>query len=53
MKKKIFKIIATVLILIIVFFISLPTLLNKAGLHPDYDSKKYNFSDKKSSHNIY
>ena len=31
MKKKIFKIIATVLILIIVFFISLPTLLNKAG----------------------
>ena len=34
MKKKIFKIIAT--------------LLNKAGLHPDYDSKKYNFSDKKA-----
>ena len=48
MKKKIFKIIATVLILIIVFFISLPTLLNKAGLHPDYDSKKYNFRDKKA-----
>ena len=35
MKKKIFKIIATVLVMIIVFFISLPTLLNKAGLHPD------------------
>jgi putative intracellular protease/amidase len=48
MKKKIFKIIATVLILVILFFISLPTLLNKAGLHPDYDSKKYNFSDKKA-----
>src|SRR6056300_519630 len=48
MKKKIFKIIATVLILVIIFFISLPTLLNKAGLHPDYDSKKYNFSDKKA-----
>ena len=48
MKKKIFKIIATVLILVIVFFISLPTLLNKAGLHPDYDSKKYNFLNKKA-----
>ena len=48
MKKKIFKIIATVLILVIVFFISLPALLNKAGVHPDYDSKKYNFSDKKA-----
>ena len=48
MKKKIFKIIATVLILVIVFFISLPTLLNKAGVHPDYDSKKYNFLDKKA-----
>ena len=48
MKKKIFKIIATVLILVILFFILLPTLLNKAGLHPDYDSKKYNFSDKKA-----
>ena len=48
MKKKIFKIIATVLILVIVFFISLPTLLNKAGLHPDYNSKKYSFSDKKA-----
>ena len=48
MKKKIFKIIVTVLILVIVFFISLPTLLNKAGLHPDYNSKKYNFSDKKA-----
>jgi len=48
MKKKIFKIIATVLILVIAFFISLPTLLNKAGLHPDYNSKKYSFSDKKA-----
>ena len=48
MKKKIFKIIATVLILVIVFFISLPALLNKAGVHPDYDSKKYNFLDKKA-----
>jgi putative intracellular protease/amidase len=34
--------------LVIVFFISLPTLLNKAGLHPDYDSKKYNFLNKKA-----
>ena len=48
MKKKIFKIIATVLILIIVFFISLPTLLNKAGLHPKFDSKKYNFTNKRA-----
>ena len=48
MKKKIFKIIATVLILVIVFFISLPTLLNKAWVHPYYDSKKYNFLDKKA-----
>ena len=48
MKKKIFKIIATVLILIIVFFISLPNLLNKAGLHPKFDSKKYNFTNKRA-----
>jgi len=48
MKKKIFKIIATISILVIAFFISLPTLLNKAGLHPDYNSKKYSFSDKKA-----
>ena len=48
MKKKIFKIIATISILVIAFFISLPTLLNKAGLHHDYNSKKYSFSDKKA-----
>jgi putative intracellular protease/amidase len=48
MKKKFFKIIATISILVIAFFISLPTLLNKAGLHPDYNSKKYSFSDKKA-----
>ena len=48
MKKKIYKILGIVLVFIILFFISLPTLLNKAGLHPDYNSKKYSFSDKKA-----
>ena len=48
MKKKIYKILGIVLVFIILFFISLPTLLNKAGLHPDYDSKKYSFTYKKA-----
>ena len=48
MKKKIYKILRIVLVFIILFFISLPTLLNKAGLHPDYDSKKYSFTYKKA-----
>jgi len=30
------------------FFISLPTLLNKAGLHPEFDSKKYDFKNKRA-----
>jgi putative intracellular protease/amidase len=30
------------------FFISLPTLLNKAGLHPEFDSKKYDFTNKRA-----
>ncbi len=30
------------------FFISLPTLLNKAGLHPKFDSKKYDFTNKRA-----
>ena len=37
---KIYRIIGLVLVFVILFFVSLPTLLHKAGLHPKYDSKK-------------
>ena len=46
MKKKILKIVGLFSVLILLFFISLPTLLNKAGLHPEFDSKKYDFKIK-------
>ncbi len=58
MKKKIYRIIGLVLVFVILFFVSLPTLLHKAGLHPQYkDSKVYNFINKKAviittSHNL-
>ena len=48
MKKKILKIIGLLLVLALLTFISLPTLLNKAGLHPEYESKKYDFTNKKA-----
>jgi len=48
MKKKIYRIIGLVLVFVILFFVSLPTLLHKAGLHPEYDSKNYNFKDKRA-----
>ena len=57
-KKKMIKIIGFVSVLFILFLIALPTLLHKAGLHPQYkDSKVYNFKNKKAviittSHNI-
>ncbi len=58
MKNKIYRIIGLVLVFVILFFVSLPTLLHKAGLHPQYkDSKVYNFKNKKAviittSHNL-
>jgi putative intracellular protease/amidase len=48
MKKKILKIVGLFSVLILLFFISLPTLLNKAGLHPEFDSKKYDFTNKRA-----
>ena len=57
-KKKMIKIIGFVSVLFILFLIALPTLLHKAGLHPQYkDSKVYNFKNKKAviittSHNL-
>ena len=48
MKKKILKIIGLFSIFILLFFISLPALLNNAGLHPKFDSKKYNFTNKRA-----
>ena len=48
MKKKILKTVGLLSLLILLFFISLPTLLNKAGLHPEFDSKKYDFTSKKA-----
>ena len=48
MKKKILKIIGLLSVLVLLFLISLPTLLNKAGLHPEYESKKYDFTNKKA-----
>ena len=48
-KKKMIKIIGFVSVLFILFLIALPTLLHKAGLHPQYkDSKVYNFKNKKA-----
>ena len=57
-KKKMIKIIGFVSVLFILLLIALPTLLHKAGLHPQYkDSKVYNFKNKKAviittSHNL-
>ena len=48
MKKKNLKIVGLFSVLILLFFISLPTLLNKAGLHPEFDSKKYDFTNKRA-----
>ena len=48
MKKKFIKIIGLLSVLVLLFFISLPTLLNKAGLHPEFESKKYDFTNKKA-----
>ena len=49
MKKNIFKILCVFGILLALFFITLPTLLNKAGLHPEYKyTKNYNFKNKKA-----
>ena len=49
MKKKTLKIIGFLSGIIILFFISLPTLLNSAGLHREYEeSKNYNFKNKKA-----
>ena len=48
MKKKILKIVGLFSVPILLFFISLPTLLNKEGLHPEFDSKKYDFTNKRA-----
>ena len=48
MKKKFIKIIVLLPVLTLLFFVSLPTLLNKAGLHPKFESKKYDFTNKRA-----
>jgi putative intracellular protease/amidase len=48
MKKKFIKIIGLLSVLTLLFFVSLPTLLNKAGLHPKFESKKYDFTNKRA-----
>ena len=48
MKKKFIKIIGLLSVLTLLFFVSLPTLLNKAGLHPEFESKKYDFTNKRA-----
>ena len=58
MKKRFLKILLVFASLLALFFITLPVLLNKAGLHPEYkESKAYNFKNKKAviittSHNL-
>ena len=48
MKKIFIKIIGLLSVLTLLFFVSLPTLLNKAGLHPKFESKKYDFTNKRA-----
>ncbi len=48
MKKKFIKIIGLLSVLTLLFFVSLPTLLNKEGLHPKFESKKYDFTNKRA-----
>ena len=48
MKKKFIKIIGLLSVLTLLFYVALPTLLNKAGLHPEFESKKYDFTNKRA-----
>mgnify|MGYP001331564295 CR=1 FL=1 len=58
MKKRYLNILLVFASLLALFFITLPFLLNKAGLHPEYkENKAYDFKDKKAviittSHNL-
>ena len=45
---KIKKAALSFLVLGIVTIISLPILLTKAGLHPEYDGREFNFNNKKA-----
>ena len=46
--KKLKKIALSIIILVVVVVLALPILLTKAGLHPEYDGKEFNFNDKKA-----
>ena len=46
--KKLKKIALSIIILVVVVVLALPMLLTKAGLHPEYDGKEFNFNNKKA-----
>ena len=46
--KKLKKIVLSIIILVVVVVLALPMLLTKAGLHPEYDGKEFNFNNKKA-----
>lgn len=49
MKKKALKILGVIVVLLIIIAAALPTILHKAGLHPEYSgSKDYNLQGKKA-----
>ena len=45
---KIKKFLISISILIALFLVSLPQMLNMAGLHPDYEGDVFEFNDKKA-----
>jgi len=48
LNKKIIYGLSAALILVVIFAISLPSILHALGFHPDYDGKKYNLQGKKA-----
>lgn len=46
--KKLKKVALSIITLGVVFVLALPMLLTKAGLHPEYDGREFNFNNKKA-----
>ena len=46
--KKIQKVALSLIILGLVVVLALPMIMTKAGLHPEYDGKEFNFNNKKA-----
>jgi len=46
--KKVIYVLSAIAVLIVLFFIFLPSILHSLGLHPDYDGKQYNLKGNKA-----